>query len=128
VENAISNLSTSYENGGIARRDIVRGLAVLATVSGSINRVSLYVSDPKRPSESYQRVFASSAQNRPDGTVAESPAAKVDHFTIGSGHFNKDSAIADLNARGTTPLEQGDAAFHVMDPDGYTVQLSSDAA
>jgi hypothetical protein len=38
------------------------------------------------------------------------------------------AAIADLKARGAIPLEGGDAAFHVVDPDGYPVQLISNEA
>ena len=55
------------------------------------------------------------------------PAAKVDHFAVGVDQFNKDSVTADLKARGTTPIEQqgGDFGFHVLDPDGYPVQISA---
>ena len=58
MENTISRLLATYENGGLTRRELVRGLAVLAAASGSasaagfqgsgINHVSLYVSDLKR--------------------------------------------------------------------------------
>jgi len=33
--------------------------------------------------------------------------------------------IAELKARGAMPTEEGDAGLHVMDPDGYPVQVSS---
>ena len=49
----------------------------------------------------------------------------LDHFAIGVDNFNKESVTADLKARGVTPKEEGDAAFHVVDPDGYPVQISA---
>src|SRR5439155_4361109 len=56
------------------------------------------------------------------------PAArrKVDHFAIGVDNFNKDSVTADLKARGATPIDQqgGGFGFHVLDPDGFPVQIS----
>jgi len=38
--------------------------------------------------------------------------------------FNKDRVIADLRARGATPIDGGDGAdLHVADPDGLFVQV-----
>ena len=147
MEDTISRLLKAYEGGRLHRRELVKGLALLAAGPGAasaagfqgngVHHVSLYVSDIRRSTEFYQRVFGCSPQNRPDGTVLLSlgkshiilrrsrPAAKVDHFSIGIDHFNKDSVIAELKARGAMPTEEGDAGLHVMDPDGYPVQVSS---
>ena len=67
MKSTISKLLKTYENGNLSRRDLVRGLALLAagssTVSAagfqgnSINHVSLYVSDLQRSSDFYQRVL-----------------------------------------------------------------------
>jgi len=55
------------------------------------------------------------------------PAAKVDHFAIGVDNFKKESVTADLKARKVTPIDQqgGGFGFHVVDPDGYPVQISA---
>jgi len=77
------------------------------------------------------------AENRPAGAVTlkvgkshivlrpGTPAGKVDHFAVGVDHFNKDTIIADLKARGAMPSDKGDAGLHVLDPDGYPVQFQS---
>ena len=55
------------------------------------------------------------------------PPAKVDHFAIGVDNFKKETVTADLKARGVTPIDQqgGGFGFHVVDPDGYPVQISA---
>jgi hypothetical protein len=57
------------------------------------------------------------------------PPAKVDHFAIGVDNFNKDSLTADLKGRGATPIDQqgGGFGFHVLDPDGFPVQISANS-
>jgi catechol 2,3-dioxygenase-like lactoylglutathione lyase family enzyme len=145
MESTISGLLKSYESGKLARRDLVRGLALLAAGSSTasaagfegsgINHVSLYVSDLQRSTEFYQRVFLCSVEKR-DGNNALSlgksgrlvlrpgnPPGKVDHFAIGVDKFNQDSVTADLKARGATPLQEADAGFHIQDPDGVKVQV-----
>ena len=79
MEHTISTLLKAYENGKLHRRDLVKGLALLAAGAGSasaagfqsngINHVSLQVSDLQRSSEFYQRVLVASAENRPAGAV-----------------------------------------------------------
>ena len=40
-------------------------------------------------------------------------------------NFKKESVAADLKSRGVTPVDQeGGAGFHIVDPDGYPVQIS----
>ena len=54
------------------------------------------------------------------------PPGKVDHFAIGVDNFNEASATADLKARGVTPTnEKGGVGFHVVDPDGFPIQITS---
>jgi len=147
MEHTISRLLKAYENGKLHRRDLVKGLTLLAAGSGNasaagfqsngINHVSLQVSDLQRSSEFYQRVLVVPAENRPAGAVTlkvgkshivlrpGTPAGKVDHFAVGVDHFNKDTIIADLKARGAMPSDKGDAGLHVLDPDGYPVQFQS---
>jgi catechol 2,3-dioxygenase-like lactoylglutathione lyase family enzyme len=148
MKGTISKLLTAYEAGRMSRRDLVQGLAVLAagsataTAAGfqgsSIHHVSLYVSNLERSTEFYQRAFGCTVNKR-DGNNQlmfgknylvlrpGTPPAKVDHLSIGVDNFQKDSVAADLKARGATPVDQGTAGagFHVLDPDGFPVQISA---
>ena len=145
---AISKLLEAYENGTMSRRTLVQGLALLAAGSGvaeaagfqgnSINHVSLFVSNLQRSTDFYQRVFGCSVNKR-DGNNQlmfgkdflvlrpGNPPGKVDHFAIGVDNFNKDSVTADLKARGAVPIDEqgGNFGFHVLDPDGFPVQISA---
>jgi catechol 2,3-dioxygenase-like lactoylglutathione lyase family enzyme len=145
---AISKLLEAYETGTMSRRALVQGLALLAAGSGvaeaagfqgnSINHVSLFVGNVQRSTDFYERVFGCSVNKR-DGNNQlmfgkdylvlrpGNPPGKVDHFAIGVDNFNKDSVTADLKARGAVPIDQqgGNFGFHVLDPDGFPVQISS---
>jgi catechol 2,3-dioxygenase-like lactoylglutathione lyase family enzyme len=148
MKSTISKLLEAYESGKMSRRDLVQGLALLAASSttasaagfqgNSVNHISLFVSNLQRSTDFYQRVFGCSVNKR-DGNNQlifgknflvlrpGSPAAKVDHFAIGVDNFGKDSVTADLKARGATPIDQqgGNFGFHVLDPDGFPVQISA---
>lgn len=148
MQDTISRLLKTYENGKLSRRQLVQGLAVLAAGSGTasaagfegngINHVSLQVANLQRSTDYYQRTFGCKVNKR-DGNNQlvfgkgflvlrqGTPPGKVDHFAIGVDNFKKESVTADLKARGTTPIDQqgGGFGFHVVDPDGYPVQISS---
>ena len=148
MKTAISKMLEAYENGTMSRRVLVQGLALLAAGSGvaeaagfqgnSINHVSLFVSNLQRSTDFYQRVFGCSVNKR-DGNNQlmfgkdflvlrpGNPPGKVDHFAIGVDNFNKDSVTADLKARGAVPIDEqgGNFGFHVLDPDGFPVQISA---
>ena len=147
MKSTISRLLATYENGKLSRRELVQGLALLtagsATVSaagfqgGSINHVSLYVSDLQRSTDFYQRVFGCPVNKR-DGNNQlmfgkgflvlrpGTPAGKVDHLALGIENFNEASVTADLKSRGANPMnEKGGIGYHVMDPDGFPIQLTS---
>jgi catechol 2,3-dioxygenase-like lactoylglutathione lyase family enzyme len=151
MEHTISSLLKAYETGKLHRRELVKGLALLAAGAGAaqaapldavnINHISLYVNDLDKSGQFYAKVFASKAVKRPDGTVAVtvgksrivlrtgSPAAKADHFAVGVLPFEKNAVIAEMKARGAAATESGDAGLHIVDPDGYPVQLiAGDAA
>jgi glyoxylase I family protein len=147
MTSTISKLLASYENGKLSRRDLVQGLALLAAGSGtvsaagfqgnSINHVSLYVSDLQKSSDFYQRVLGCTVKKREGNNQVMfgksflvlrpgDPPGKVDHLAIGVDNFNQDSISADLKARGITPKnEKGGAGFHVVDPDGMPLQITS---
>jgi catechol 2,3-dioxygenase-like lactoylglutathione lyase family enzyme len=151
MESAISKLLETYEKGKLSRRDLVQGLALLVagsrTVSAeeeefkgsSINHVSLNVSDVERSTDFYQHVLGCTVHKRQGNNQAifgkeflvlrpGTPAGAVGHFAIGVENFDKDSATAALRARGATPIETQDSSglgFHVVDPDGFPVQIVS---
>jgi len=148
MKRTMSRLLEAYENGKMSRRALIQGLALLAAGAGtaeaagfqgnSINHVSLYVSNLQRSTDFYQRVFGCTVNKR-DGNNQlmfgkdflvlrpGNPPGKVDHFAIGVDNFNKDSVTADLKTRGATPIDEqgGNFGFHVLDPDGFPVQISA---
>jgi len=148
MKSTISKMLEAYESGKVSRRALIQGLALLAAGSStaqaagfqgnSVNHISLQVSNLQRSTDFYQRVFGCTVNKR-DGNnqlvfgknflvLREGkPAAKVDHFAIGVDNFNKDSVTADLKTRGATPIDQqgGGFGFHVLDPDGFPVQISA---
>jgi len=148
MKRTISRLLEAYEKGKMSRRDLVRGLALMAATAetasaagfqgNSINHISLYVSNLDRSTDFYQRTFGCKVNKR-DGNNQlvfgknflvlrpGNPAAKVDHFAIGVDNFNKEAVTTDLKSRGATPIDQqgGNFGFHVVDPDGFPVQISA---
>ena len=148
MKNTISKLVEGYEKGKLSRRELIQGLVLLAAGSGtaaaagfqgnSINHVSLFVSNLQRSTDFYQRTLGCPVNKR-DGNNQlmfgkdflvlrpGNPPGKVDHLAIGVDNFNKDSVTADLKARGATPIDQqgGGFGFHVLDPDGFPVQISA---
>ena len=147
MKSTISRLLQTYENGKLSRRELVQGLALLAAGSGTvsaagfqgntINHVSVYVGNLQRSTDYYQRVFGCTVNKREGNNQLMfgkgflvlregKPPGKVDHIAIGVDNFNKDSVTADLKARGATPIDQqgGGSGFHVLDPDGFPIQIT----
>src|ERR1700690_1016607 len=110
MESIISNLLTRFEKGSLSRRELVRGLAMLAASgtavaaqedidfkSADIDHVSVQVADLQRSVDFYQKMFGFSvvSQDQPGGIVrlgntkvlvsvnSGSPAGVMDHFAIG---------------------------------------------
>ena len=148
MKSTISTMLEAYEKGKMSRRTLIQGLALLAAGStaaeaagfqgGSINHISLQVGNLQRATDFYQRVFDCKVNKREGNNQLmfgknflvlrpAKPAAKVDHFAIGVDNFNKESVTADLKSRGVTPIDQqgGGFGFHVLDPDGFPVQISA---
>jgi catechol 2,3-dioxygenase-like lactoylglutathione lyase family enzyme len=152
MESIISNLVARFEQGSLSRRELVRGLALLAASgttaaaqedlnfkAATIDHVSLQVADLQRSIEFYQTMFGfpvvSQEQARSIMRLGnsrtlvslnrESPAGIVDHFAIGIPKFNKDVAVRYFKERGATPLQGNFAGFHIKDPDGIRVQISA---
>ena len=148
MEHFISDLLTRFERGGLTRRELIQALAMVAVAggtasaaglqAGSINHVSILVSDLQRSIDFYRRVFGLSIVNEDKANQIvrlgaskilvsirhEPPAGLVDHFAIGVERFNKESVTRDLKELGLTPLENLEFGFHVKDPDGVNVQIT----
>ena len=151
METIISNLVTRFERGALTRRELIRGLAMLAGASGmaaaglqetgfkgaKIDHVSIQVTNLQRSIEFYERLFGFSvvSQDKSNEIVRlgstktlvslhhKNPTGIVDHFAIGVDHFDKESVTRDLKLRGATPEENIDAGFHIKDPEGLSVQI-----
>ncbi len=153
MEAIISRLLSRFERGSITRRDLVQGLAMLAAAGGSesaaqaqsaavqgvkIDHVSIQVSDLPRSVAFYQQIFGLTvvSEDKPNeiirlGTAGKplvslhhkNPTAIVDHFAISVKGFNRDSVTVALKQYGATPQQNLDAGFHIVDPEGISVQI-----
>ena len=148
MEHAISDLVSRFERGVLSRRELIQALAMVAAAgstasaaslrAGSINHVSVLVSDVQRSIDFYHNVFGLSVINedKPNkisrlgiGKVlvslrVEPPPGLVDHFAIGVENFNKEAVTRDLKEMGLTPRENLEFGFHIKDPDGANVQIT----
>jgi catechol 2,3-dioxygenase-like lactoylglutathione lyase family enzyme len=152
MEAVISNMLKRFESGSLTRRELVQGLAMLATASGTasaaavqergfkattIDHISIQVSDLPRSIAFYQNLFGYSvvSEDKPNEIVRlglnktrvslhhKRPTGLVDHFAIGVDPFNKEAMTRHLKEHGLTPEEDIDAGFHVKDPEGINVQI-----
>jgi glyoxylase I family protein len=152
METIISDLLTRFEKGSLDRRDLVRGLALLAASAtaataqeeadfkgANIDHVSIQVANLQRSVDFYQKMFGFTvvSEDKPQGIVRvgngrvlvsfnnQSPAGKVDHFSIGIPRYNKEAVTRYLQQRGATVLQGDFAGQHIKDPDGVSVQISA---
>ena len=150
MEGTISKLLGRYESGTITRRELIQSLAVVAAVSGSasaagfqgkgIDHVSILSANPRCSADFYKNALGFSVVRPEDkegairlGTAGSDRTRIVarpgktpglmDHFAVGVDPFDKDSIIRELKARSIATSEEGDAGFHVKDPDGLVVQI-----
>ena len=149
MTHVISELVGRFERGQLSRRELIQTLTLVAAAgasasaaplrSGSINHVSVLVTDMARSIEFYNRVFGLSVLNedKPNriarlgiaGKVlvslrVEPPPGLIDHFAIGVEDFNRDAVTKSLKEMGLTPQENLEFGFHVKDPDGAPVQIT----
>ena len=153
MEAIISNLLNRFEKGALSRRGLIQGLTMLTAAGGAaleaqtpaaglkaakIDHMSIQVTDLPRSIAFYQKMFGLTivSEDKPNeivrlgmGTKAlvslhhKSPTGLVDHFAIGVENFNKDAVTRELKARGVTPEDNLDAGFHIIDPEGISVQI-----
>ena len=152
MESTISNLVSQFENGSINRRELVRGLMIVAATgsaasaaqdeidfkTANIDHVSMQVTDLQRSVAFYQKMFDFKvvSEDKPLGIIRlgidrtlvsfnrQSPTGIVDHFSIGVPRFTKEAATRYLTARGQRPDDDPYHGLHIKDPDGIHVQIS----
>ena len=151
MEAIISNLMSQFEKGTLSRRQLVRGLAMLAATgtaasaqndidfkTADIDHVSIQVTDLQRSVDFYKKMFDFSvvSEDKPLRIVRlgtnrtlvslnrQSPPKIVDHFAIGVPRFTKEAATRYLTQRGGRVGDDPYHGLHVNDPDGVYVQIS----
>ena len=149
MEHAISGLLERFERGTLTRRELIQALTMVAVAggtasaaglrAGSINHVSVLVSEMQRSVDFYNRVFGLTVSNEDKANQIvrlgiggkilvslrhEPPPGLIDHFAIGVERFDKEAVTRDLKELGLTPRENLEFGFHVKDPDGANVQIT----
>src|SRR6266700_4171364 len=138
MEAVISSLLKRFERGALTRRELIQGLAMLTTATGTasaalaqeaglkaakIDHISIQVSDLPRSIAFYQKMFGLSvvSEDKPNEIVRlgigktlvslhhKSPTGLVDHFAIGVEKFDKDIVTRELKARRANPEQDIDA-------------------
>jgi len=152
MENVISSILDRYERGSLSRRELIHGVAMLLATSANasaadsgvqisrIHHVSIQASDVQRTVEFYQEAFGLSILNEDKKTETVrltagsslvvvrhgDPAGVVDHFALGVDHLDNAKVTQEMKRHGITPTDTGEPlTFHVVDPDGYSVQMIS---
>jgi len=152
MEAIISSLLNRFESGALSRRGLIQRLAMLTAVGGAaseaqvpdagikaatIDHVSIQVRDLPRSIAFYEKMFGLTilSEDKPNEIVRlgtgkvlvslhhKSPMGVVDHFAIGVDKFNKESVTRVLKERGANPEDNLDAGFHIVDPEGISVQI-----
>jgi glyoxylase I family protein len=151
MESVISNMLKRFESGALTRRQLIQGLAMLATANTvsaapaqelgfkttTIDHISIQVSDMAKSLAFYQNVFGMSVvgEDKPNEIVRlggtrnrvslhhKSPTGLVDHYAIGVEPFDQEAMTRHLKQHGLTPQQNIDAGFHVIDPEGIAVQI-----
>ena len=149
MEQLISRLISGYEDGALSRRYLIGSLVALLTaplparaagLNGmTLDHVSLQVRDVARSRDFYARVFNPTEPPgvRADGSVRldlktsgslvlrEGSPVGVDHLSIRLDRFDEAEVTRQLAELGIRAVDDstGGAGFHVVDPDGFNVQI-----
>jgi len=151
METVISDLVRRFEKGALSRRQLVKGLTLLAAagaasntrsqqapfVSTGIDHISIQVDDLAPSIAFYQDIFGLAILNQDvDNEIVrmgvsrvivslhrKAPTRLVDHFAIAIEDFDRDEVTSALAEHGLTPAQNLDYGFHVRDPAGIPVQI-----
>ncbi len=149
MKTIIGHILDTYEVGQISRRTLIESLVALAGVAtaegaesqfrgGSLNHVTIFVSDLQRSTDFYQRILGlpilkKQAKNNVILGLGKSFMAldqrdkpEINHFCVGVEKLDIKSAFARLKKEGLDPeLRRGGQELYFRDPDGILVQISS---
>lgn len=152
MEHVISHMIDRFERGALTRRELVQGLAMLAAAGSlaegqthpaamqgvRIDHVSIQVRDLPRSRAFYEELFGLSvvSEDKPNEIVRlgversalvslhhKNPTGIVDHFAIGVWNFDREAVAQTLKERGVEASNNLDAGFHIVDPEGISVQI-----
>lgn len=152
METAIDDLVERFERGALSRRQLVKGLAMLAATAGAgsaaaqattpfrptrIDHVSIQVTDMRRSIEFYRSVFGLTIINEDEenrivrmgadrilvSLHAKAPTGIVDHYAIAIDGFDREAVTQALAGHGLTAEQNLDYGFYVRDPEGIPVQI-----
>lgn len=153
MEAIISSLLSRFEKGTLTRRELVEGLTLLTAAGAGktalaqaqptglkgvkIDHVSIQVTDLPRAVAFYEKIFGFKVlgEDKPNEIVRlgsgkvlvslhhKSPTGIVDHFAIGVEGFNREAVTQQLKELGLTATDNLDAGYHIVDPEGMSVQI-----
>jgi catechol 2,3-dioxygenase-like lactoylglutathione lyase family enzyme len=158
MEHIIHRLLQDFEHGKMNRRQLVRSLAMAASVAGAgvpevkgaggtgfkaitVNHISYQVADYRKTRDFYADLLGMKVTQDdgkqchlefgtegshilPRNARAGSAPPKVDHIAYSIDHWDKNAVEAELKRRGLDPRPDKES-FHVKDPDGFDLQISS---
>jgi catechol 2,3-dioxygenase-like lactoylglutathione lyase family enzyme len=155
MERIISNLVRDFETGKLSRRELVKSLAVAITaatgVGGrpaaaagqkgfnatAVNHISYQVADYTKTRDFYADLFGMKVSHDtgsqcylafgdsfliPRNHSSNTP--RIDHIAYTIDNWDQDAVEAELKRRGLQP-KQDKNSFHVEDPNGFDLQISS---
>ena len=150
METVISEMLGRFERGTLSRRQLIRGLSLLAAATTpaaalaqdggvkatSLNHLGIVVSNLQRSVAFYQKMLGLSvvSEDAPakiarlgqKGTLIslrQAAPVGVDHYALSIEGFDRDLVTKRLTQLGVAPQQDTDSGFHVKDPDGVNVQL-----
>ncbi len=152
MEKTISKILGQYESGKLSRRELIQGLALLAAGAGTagvaeaaqgapfkaigLNHTSYVVGDLAQSRDWYRDLLGMEVLRDDENVVymgfgdsfivmrSREGAPLVSHIAYTIEDFDLNAVEAVLRDRGFDPREDSES-FHVTDPDGYDVQISS---
>src|SRR5688572_9451286 len=151
MEQLISDLVTRFERGALTRRQLIKGLTMVAATGAAapaegqqtpftstrIDHISVQVTDLARSIAFYRTIFGLNILNEDKANAIvrmgvtrtivslhqKPPTGIVDHFAIAVDGFNQESATKTLAQHGLTAQSNLDYGFYVRDPEGIPVQI-----
>ena len=155
MDSEITRLVDQFEAGRLNRRQLVAGLATLVAALSTSNRahadegestfegvelnhIALRVTDVKRSRDFYVKHLGLTVSRESESScflncgenfvaLFRGDRGEMDHYCYSIKNYDVDDAEKKLKAQGFDPrVNRGGKRIYFKDPDGLTVQLSSD--